>query len=162
MILEKMQKKSTVDVRRSLYRHETVIPDTLPEPRKSRYLPPIARRQSDEYAENNITKIRKTTTVKGHTFPAIKPNNRKMDMWVSPMTSPVSPHKFKGTNTRPSTKDTLEQRTPVVSRQSATGMNPSNSLDSSLQTSSRPTTNLNVSKENFAFFIRPEFDVSRL
>ena len=172
--VKKMHKK-----RKSLYRHETLIPNTLLGRSKPQCLPPIFRSQSD--TETNTARIIKTTAKKEHSYPTIKLNNdsrtslksrnRKMDTWMSPMMSPMSVHKFKGTNTRPSTKDTPEQRTPVVSRQPTAGVpglwtttgvtcNPSSSLDSPIQTTSRLTTNINLSKDSFSFIIRPGFDVS--
>ena len=178
-----MHKKRTLDGRKSLYRHETVIPNTLLGRSKPRCLPPIFRSQSDDNTETNNARIIKTTAKKEHSYPTIKLNNdsrtflksrnRKVDIWMSPMSSPMSVHKFKGTNARPSTRDTPEQRTPVVSRQPTAGVpglwttaavtcNPSNSLDSPIQTTSRPTTKKNLSKENFSFIIRPGFDVSRV
>ena len=179
MALEKMHRKIRFDVRRSLYRHEIVIPDTLLCPHKRLVLPPIVRSQSQEYVNSNHTKTRKKSKEQSHHLSRLNNdlaghtivNDRKMEIWMSPIMSPVSTHKVRITSVsrRPSTKETSEQRTPLISSRQPTAGVPgmwtgptlkaTGSLDSPHRTISRQTTTISLTKDNFSFLIRPGFDV---
>ena len=175
-----MHKKRRLDVRKSLYRHEIVIPNTLLGPHKQLILPPIVRSQSQEYVDSNHTNARRKTKeqslhlvrlnndLAGHTTV----NDRKMEVWMSPTISPVSTQKVRITcvSRRPSIKETSEQRTPLpFSRQATAGvpgvwagpiLKATGSLDSPHRAISRQATTISVTKDAFPFFIRPGFDVS--
>ena len=180
MALEKMHKKRRLDVRRSLYRHEIVIPDTLLGPHKQLILPPIVRSQSQEYVDGHHTNARRKTKEQSHHLVKLNDglaghitvNDRKMEVWMSPTISPVSTQKVRITcmSRRPSTKETSEQRAPLPSsRQPTAGVSGmwagptlkvTGSLDSPHRTISRQATTVSVTKDAFPFFIRHGFDVS--
>ena len=167
-------------MRRSLYRHEIVIPDTLLGSHKQIVLPPIVRSQSQEYVDSNYTNTRRKTKEQSHHLARAnndlaghtRINDRKMEIWMSPTMSPVSSQKIRITTVsrRPSTKETSEQRAPLTSSRQATSGVPgiwtgptlkaTCSLDSPHRAISRQTTTISLTKETFSFIIRPGFDVS--